>query len=194
MRTLLAVLLLTGCGPKVAVLEARVDALEAENAELRARLDAVEAQVAVTQGKVEQWDRMMEMASSALGGLGGDGELPLSTPPTDPGPHCEAIGEGRFRFDGPVDADRLARSVRTVPHKGADGQVDGYRLSAIRRGLLADSCGFKNGDVVHMVNGQPITTMDAAMAAWQAVQEAGELRVDVTRRGQPVSWVIERTP
>ena len=81
------------------------------------------------------------------------------------------------------DPSQLAKLGRAVPHKGPDGEVDGYRLSGIRRNSLGRKLGLRSGDVVHSINGYDMTSMSAAMEAWNSLQGANALQVDVTRRG-----------
>jgi general secretion pathway protein C len=82
-----------------------------------------------------------------------------------------------------ADPSQLAKLGRAVPHKGPDGDVDGYRLSGIRRNSLGRKLGLRSGDVVHSINGYDMTSMSAAMEAWNSLQGANALQVDVTRRG-----------
>lgn len=89
------------------------------------------------------------------------------------------------------DLDALAKMGRALMHRGPDGEIDGYRLSAIRRGTLADKLGIRNGDVVHSVNGMPLTSMQGAMSALQSLQSESNLKFEVTRRGQPVDMSYE---
>ncbi len=80
--------------------------------------------------------------------------------------------------------DSLISQVRATPHKGADGEIDGFRLSAIRRGSLLQKLGIKNGDVIHGVNGTPLTSATGAMGAFQSMQSERSFSFDVTRRNQ----------
>lgn len=80
--------------------------------------------------------------------------------------------------------DKLATQVRVVPHKGAGGEIDGYRLSAIRRGTLFDKLGIKNGDIVHSVNGQTLTSTSEAMNAYQGLQNDSAFTFEITRRNK----------
>ncbi len=80
--------------------------------------------------------------------------------------------------------DKLATQVRVVPHKGAGGEVDGYRLSAIRRGTLFDKLGIKNGDIVHNVNGQSLMSTSDAMNAYQGLQNESSFTFEITRRNK----------
>ena len=78
------------------------------------------------------------------------------------------------------------RVVRIVPHKAADGAVDGFRVSGIRRGSLLDSCGVRNGDIVQKADGMPLLTVEALTAAFAATQERQSFTISLVRRGVPV--------
>jgi general secretion pathway protein C len=80
--------------------------------------------------------------------------------------------------------DSLVSQVRAIPHKGPDGEIDGFRLSAIRRGSLLQKLGIKNGDVIHGVNGTPLTSATGAMGAFQSMQSERSFSFDVSRRNQ----------
>ena len=99
--------------------------------------------------------------------------------------------ESWFMEEQMQNLDALIAKVRAVPHKGEDGQVDGYRLSAIRRGSMLDKLGIKNGDIVHGVNGTGLTSTSGAMGAFQALQSESNFSFDLTRRRQKVSMDYE---
>jgi len=99
--------------------------------------------------------------------------------------------ESWFMEEQMQNLDALIAKVRAVPHKGDDGQVDGYRLSAIRRGSILDKLGIKNGDIVHGVNGAGLTSTSGAMGAFQALQSESNFSFDLTRRRQKVSMDYE---
>ena len=82
------------------------------------------------------------------------------------------------------DLDKLASQVRVRPHRDSDGNVDGYRLSAIRRGTLLDKLGIKNGDIVHEVNGYQLNSSSGAMTAFQSLQSESSFQFDVSRRNR----------
>jgi type II secretory pathway component PulC len=77
----------------------------------------------------------------------------------------------------------LMAQVRMAEHRGADGAVDGLVIEAMHPGAVAARRGLQVGDVVHTVNGGPITgNADILKAAY-----------DVLRTGPPtVVAVIER--
>ncbi|MCB9665909.1 MAG: hypothetical protein H6732_17520 [Alphaproteobacteria bacterium] len=90
-----------------------------------------------------------------------------------------------------ADLAGLGRMARALLHRGSDGEYDGYRLSAIRRGSLPDKLGIRNGDIVHNVNGLELNSVEGAMKALEALRNEGSLKAEVTRRGQPVTLSYE---
>jgi type II secretory pathway component PulC len=116
----------------------------------------------------------------------------VAAAPTTEG--VDQLSETKFAIDKSVldkylaDPTQLATMGRALLHRGPDGEYDGYRLSAIRRGTIADSLGIKNGDVIHAVNGQPLNSVQAAMNAGSALASGGNaFSIEVTRRGQKMT-------
>ncbi len=103
----------------------------------------------------------------------------------------EDLGDGKYAlprelFDKYVtDLESVQKMGRALLHRGPDGNYDGYRLSAIRRGSLPDKLGIKNGDVIHSVNGTSLDSMQNAMGAYQTMQSENNFCLEVTRRGSP---------
>ncbi|MSP54552.1 MAG: hypothetical protein EXR69_02945 [Myxococcales bacterium] len=87
--------------------------------------------------------------------------------------------------------EMLAAQVHASPHKGTDGQVDGYRLSAIRKGTLLDKLGIKNGDVVKAANGKPLNSTEGALSAFQSLSSEKSFSFDITRRSQDTTIEYE---
>ena len=83
-----------------------------------------------------------------------------------------------------ANPEKLYSEIRAVPHKGSDGQVDGYRLSGIRKKSIFSQLGIKNGDIVHTVNGKPLTSMSAAMDAYNSLSGGASFNFEITRRNQ----------
>ena len=95
-------------------------------------------------------------------------------------------------IDGAMgDLAALSSQVRVVPHKGSDGAIDGYRLSAIRKGSLFEKLGIKNGDIVHAVNGQALTSSDGALQVYSSLKSERSFTFDITRRNQRQSLDFE---
>jgi type II secretory pathway component PulC len=77
--------------------------------------------------------------------------------------------------------------ARAIPHRGPDGELDGYRLSGIRRNSVLSQLGIRNGDVIHAVNGHSLSSVQDAMGAYQGLQSESGFAFDVTRRGQKMN-------
>jgi hypothetical protein len=109
----------------------------------------------------------------------------------------EQLGENKYAVDRSVvekylgDLESVSRMARAIPHRGPDGQIDGYRLSGIRRNSALDKLGIKNGDIVHGVNGQGLTSMQGAMGAYSSMQSESAFNFDVSRRGQKINLDYE---
>ncbi|MCB9778251.1 MAG: PDZ domain-containing protein [Alphaproteobacteria bacterium] len=109
----------------------------------------------------------------------------------------EKAGDNKFIVDADLvesalaNPEKLAGQIRVAPHKDASGNVDGYRLSGIRRNSLFRKLGIKNGDIVHAVNGQPLTSMQAAMGAYESMQNDKNFSFDVTRRNKRETFEYE---
>jgi type II secretory pathway component PulC len=104
---------------------------------------------------------------------------------------CEpADGERRYRLvSRPEDREQIRAHVRVVPYFERPGQLEGYKLYAIRRGH--DSCGFRSGDVITHVNDTFLETPDVALLAYRQAAEQGVMRVAVIRNGERISVDIE---
>jgi len=83
-----------------------------------------------------------------------------------------------------IDVEGLAAQIRIIPHKDSGGDIDGYRLSAVRRDSLFDKLGIKNGDIINVVNGLPVTSLEAAVNAYKSIQNEARFEVELTRRAQ----------
>ena len=125
--------------------------------------------------------------------IGGEGKAPAADDDAPKGGDAEGIeklSDTKFQVDKSVidgamgDLDKLAGQVRVSPKKDASGNIEGYRLSAIRRGSLLEKLGIKNGDVVHAVNGQPLTSTQGALATYQTLQNERAFTFEITRRNQ----------
>lgn len=87
--------------------------------------------------------------------------------------------------------EELYSQVRAVPHKGPGGEVDGYRLSGIRRRSVFNKLGIKNGDVIHSVNGRPLDSMANAMDAYQSLGSQRSFTFEVSRKNERQNFDYE---
>ncbi len=109
----------------------------------------------------------------------------------------EKAGDNKFVVDEDTfnkaleNPEKLANSVRAVPHTGPEGKVDGFRLSGVRRSSLFNKLGIRNGDVVHTVNGHELTSMQTAMEAYNSLQSERNFSFEITRRNKRQTFDYE---
>jgi C-terminal processing protease CtpA/Prc len=155
-------LLLSGC--------IQVDDLRVENTRLQEENLALAEEVSRLNEALGDCESIKTMEASAARSF---------DPPT------ERCVDGVFEGDPELlSATGMTRGVRLLP--SPDG---GLRIISIRRDSLADSCGFRNGDVVTSVAG---TALESA-EDW-GTPEGAEVTFEVLRRGEPVAWSLELAP
>jgi len=109
----------------------------------------------------------------------------------------EKDGETKFTIDEDTfnkileNPEKLANQIRAVPHTDESGNIDGYRLSGIRRSSLFRKLGIKNGDVVHSVNGNDLTSVSSAMKAYESLQSERNFNFEVTSRKKKKTYEYE---
>ena len=109
----------------------------------------------------------------------------------------EKEGDTKFTIDEETfnkileNPDKLAKQIRAVPHTDESGNIDGYRLSGIRRSSLFRKLGIKNGDVVHSVNGNELTSVTSAMKAYESLQSERNFSFEVTSRKKKKTYEYE---
>ncbi len=131
-------------------------------------------------GTLAQAERSGEGAVAEVGAGTSDGSV------TKTGENSYAV-ERAFLEEQLGNAEALAGQIRPRPHRGADGEVDGYRLSSIKRGSVFDKLGVKNGDVIHSVNGQSMNSVEGAMSAYSGLSREKSFTFEITRRNQKVT-------
>ena len=126
---------------------------------------------------------------------------PPPPPPTNEPPNPDAdllasVDKGVKRIDDShYDIDRglvdkiltdptaAARAARIVPSI-KDGKPNGFKLYAIRPNSIFGKIGLQNGDTVKTINGNDMSTPDAALALYSKLRNASHLSVQVERRGE----------
>lgn len=97
----------------------------------------------------------------------------------------------RAAVDGLLaDPVGVARSARVVPSI-RNGDPDGFKVYAIRPGSVLAALGLQNGDTIHGVNGEALSSADRALEIYAKVRVASRLEVELTRRGRPVTLTID---
>jgi type II secretion system protein C len=109
----------------------------------------------------------------------------------------EKTGDNKYTVEQEVidqimeNPEKLYSQIRVVPHKDANGDIDGYRVSGVRRKSFFYKLGVKNGDIVHNVNNKPLTSMSSAMDAYNSLADAKSFNFEITRRNQRQTFDYE---
>lgn len=80
----------------------------------------------------------------------------------------------------------LMRSARILPEKEGD-KVVGIRLFGIRNGTLLNHLGMQNGDRLESINGFQMSDPQKALEAYGRLQTADSLKVQINRKGTPMT-------
>jgi hypothetical protein len=80
--------------------------------------------------------------------------------------------------------NRLEDLGWSAPHRGPDGKSVGLRIGGIRCGSDPWDAGFRNGDVIHAVNGRAVRTLPQAVLVYGAIHGDRVFEVEITRRGE----------
>ncbi len=175
-------------------LEATTDV--AEHRALERRLRALRERLAFVAGPTDP------AAERALERRLADPIGSLAAPEPEPEPQVEIVsladrierrGPGRYRIDVrgldlPLEA--FTYQARFVP-AFEEGNVVGIRISGIRPGSVFGNLGVHNGDLFTAFNGEPIRSAEAALAIWEAVQDATMLTFSFEREAQVSDLVLE---
>lgn len=87
------------------------------------------------------------------------------------------------------DQQSLLRAARVIPHE-EDGAIVGVKVYGVRRSSWLHAVGILNGDLVRSINGHRFTDPDSALDAYTRLRRADTYRVELTRRGQPLTLHI----
>ena len=157
---------LWACGGQEAQLQAEVSRLETEVAKLQAEIAGLR--------QSNQHLEMLDAASAAA-------NEPIEERCSEVSPDVYVVAQPLLEAiqDRP---EALVREGRWIP--SATGGVHAWRAVHIRRGSLLASCGIRNGDVLHAVNGE------AEPSAWlNVLEKAGDVEEAVLTLGRGQSKV-----
>jgi general secretion pathway protein C len=90
-------------------------------------------------------------------------------------------------FANPV---MLSSQARVTPYI-VQGERQGFRLSRLQPNSLLQKIGLQHGDVLQKVNGQGITSTGDVLQAYQQLQQAGTVRLEILRRNRPTTLTYE---
>jgi general secretion pathway protein C len=78
----------------------------------------------------------------------------------------------------------ILQQARMEPRIGPDGSVDGFCFSNIQPGTPYEKFGFKIGDCIKSVNGDPINSPGKAMELYNQLRESSFVQLGVERDGR----------
>lgn len=99
----------------------------------------------------------------------------------------EVLREARGQLVG--SPERLAHAARIIPNY-RQGRYEGVKLVGVRPGSLYRAIGIRSGDVIRAVNGKNIDAPSKAIALAEGLLKARVLRIELERRGSPITLVI----
>ncbi len=88
----------------------------------------------------------------------------------------------------------ILRQASMAPNKGPDGSIQGFKFLSIKPGSIFEKLGFKNGDVIKGVNGEPVNSAAKAMELYNVLKsDASSVSIDINSGGRDSSYnyVIE---
>lgn len=89
--------------------------------------------------------------------------------------------------------DNALQGVRAGPHRGPDGNIEGYKLFRVSPDNILYKLGARTGDIVKRINGHPIDSTEKLMGLWQSVQGESKISIDLERNGQLHSYDLNIT-
>lgn len=84
----------------------------------------------------------------------------------------------------------LSEQAQAVPY-ASQGQQQGFRLTKLKAGSLLQQIGLQDGDVLRKMNNLELRSPQEALQAYQQLQNAGTLRLEILRRNQPTTLTYE---
>ncbi|MCB9765821.1 MAG: hypothetical protein H6739_38960 [Alphaproteobacteria bacterium] len=108
-------------------------------------------------------------------------------------PDIRAMGDHRYRvkqdlIDYYVNHLREASALAvTAWQKGGQGDITGFRVFRLRCGNDLYQLGFRGGDLVQEVNGEPVTTTRQAIGAYLRLRNEKRLEVTIKRRKEIIT-------
>jgi general secretion pathway protein C len=77
--------------------------------------------------------------------------------------------------------------IAAVRPKIENGQSVGMEMGGVRPGTLLTKIGLQNGDILESVNGQSLSSPDAALGAYTTLRTADKFNLSIRRGGQPMT-------
>jgi type II secretion system protein C len=127
-------------------------------------------------------------------GLRSDKNAGLSPEEIDQG--IEKVSDTRFNIRRTLmnkvldNAGKLI-GIAAVSPKMEGGKSTGMEIRGIRPGTLLTKLGMKNNDVLESINGQPLTSTDAALGVYTTLRTADQFTLSVLRDGKSMEFTYK---
>jgi len=196
---------LAACSGREAELEERITRAEAKVAVAEAERDKLERELNALHTDMALLEDALDLCEAGEPPVDANAALTLDGADEDEAPGakrrameeprvrgktCVRIGTARFRLGAGLQASDITAEVNIRPSEDEFGEPDGLRLSGIETDSLGEACGFQNGDVLHSIDGEPILSLDDALAAYDRLRSADGASFEVTRRGRTKNWEV----
>jgi general secretion pathway protein C len=80
----------------------------------------------------------------------------------------------------------LLFQAHAVPHRGANGEIEGFKILSLQPGSVYESLGVKVGDMIQSVDGEAMNSIAKAQEFYMSARTASDLTLTVTREGRKV--------
>ena len=81
----------------------------------------------------------------------------------------------------------IVREAGVVPHL-VDGQVEGYRITYIKKGSVFEDLGFRRGDILKKVDGETVTSPQQGFDLFQKLRDSGSFKIIAERNGKEMEY------
>lgn len=90
------------------------------------------------------------------------------------------------------DLPRFLQDAGSRPVMGADGKISAFELTFIKPGSVFDQLGLKVGDKILTVNGQRVTSVQAAVEVYNQLRDSSMIDLKIGRgdREVPITYYI----
>ena len=110
--------------------------------------------------------------------------------PTPVSKEVQSIGNNTFRIKRSDlnkylnDLNSLLLQARAIPNTDANGEINGYRLVDFQPGSIFDQLGLPRGTLLKRAGDEPITSIQAAMQAFQLFKNSPNIKLVIEVNGQ----------
>ena len=129
-----------------------------------------------------------------------DGAKTTTSPLAPQGKEVQSTGNNSFRIKRSDlnkylnDLNSLLLQARAIPNTDSNGEINGYRLVDYQPGSIFDQLGLPRGTLLKRAGDEPITSIQAAMQAFQLFKSAPNIKLIVEIGGQEQTMNYDVAP